>query len=244
MDAVRVYHCRNWRRENPDGGCARRRNQDVASAGAPASAMLMSLLLVAQPVIAMAKAGPFYSLYLSPLGLGRTGFYFPHDELADVGLATGHSTDLSRSPYGAAIGGEAPPVFQYYFEKFGRADLHYVDLSSLTPQTSPLPAYLVIEDGRKYIENIAFIRGIESPKNLHGASPWDRCLRREFIADTRRASPQLQVATNSRSVPNILAGNRPGKASSANLGSGRQPAVAQTRIAMSGLTGVDIQLQE
>ena len=126
---------------------------------APASAMLMSLLLVAQPVIAMAKVGPFYSLYLSPLGLGRTGFYFPHDELADVGLRPAIRRICQEAAYGAAIGGEAPPVFQYYLEKFGRADLRYVDLSSLTPQTSPLPAYLVIEDGRKYIENIAFIRG-------------------------------------------------------------------------------------
>ncbi|MGC1650413.1 MAG: hypothetical protein WA741_31705, partial [Candidatus Sulfotelmatobacter sp.] len=143
-----------------------------------------------------------------------------------------------------AIGGEAPPVFHYYLERFGRADLRYVDLSSLTPQTSPLPAHLVIEDGRKYIENIAFIRGIElADKPTWGVSVGPLSAARVYRY-TRWASPLLQVATNSRSAPNILAGNRPGKASSANLESGRQPAVAQTRIAMSGLIGVDIQLQE
>jgi hypothetical protein len=102
----------------------------------------------------------------------------------------------------------------------------------------------VIEDGRKYIENIAFIRGIE-----FGEKPtWDVSVGSLSAArvyrDTRWASPPLQVATNSRSVQNILVGNRLGKASSAKLGSGRQPAVGQTRIAMPGLTAIDIQLQE
>ena len=211
---------------------------------APASAMLMSLLLVAQPVIAMAKAGPFYSLYLSPLGLGHTGFYFPHDELADVGLRPAIRRICQEAPYGAAIGGEAPPVFHYYFEKFGRTDLHYVDLSSLTAQTSPLPAYLVVEDGRKYIENIAFIRGIEfASKPTWGVSVGPLSAARVY-RDTNRARPQLQVATNGRSVPNIVVGNPLGKGSSANSGSGRQPAIDQARIAMPGLTAIDIRLQE
>jgi len=211
---------------------------------APASAMLMLLLLVAQPVIAMAKAGPFFSLYLSPLGLGRTGFYFPHDELADVGLRPAIRRICQEAPYGAAIGGEAPPVFHYYFEKFGRPDLRYVDLSSLTQQTSPLPAYVVVEDGRKYIENIAFIRGIEFAEK----PTWDVSIgplsAARVYRDTLWASPQLQVATKNGSYPNIHACNRSGKASSANLGIGRQPAVAQTRIAMPGLTSIDIQLEE
>jgi Dolichyl-phosphate-mannose-protein mannosyltransferase len=211
---------------------------------APASAMLMLLLFVAQPVIAMAKAGPFFSLYLSPLGLGRTGFYFPHDELADVGLRPAIRRICQEAPYGAAIGGEAPPVFHYYFEKFGRPDLRYVDLSSLTQQTSPLPAYLVVEDGRKYIENIAFIRGIEfSEKPTWDVSVGPLSAARVY-RDTLWASPQLQVATKNGSYPNIHAGNRSGKASSAHLGIGRQPAVAQTRIAVPSLTSIDIQLEE
>jgi hypothetical protein len=211
---------------------------------APASTMLMSLLLVAQPVIAMAKVGPFYSLYLSPLGLGHTGFYFPHDELADVGLRPAIRRICQEAPYGAAIAGEAPPVFHYYFEKFGRADLHYVDLSSLTAQTSPLPAYLVVEDGRKYIENIDFIRGIEfAEKPIWGVSVGPLSAARVY-GDMHGASPQWQVAINSSSVPNILAGNRLGKASSGTLGRGRQPAIAQTRIEMPSLNAVDIRSQE
>ena len=211
---------------------------------ASASAMLMSLLLVVQPVMAMAKVSPFYSLYLSPLGLGHTGFYFPHDELADVGLRPAIRRICQEAPYGAAIGGEAPPVFHYYLEKFGRADLHYVDLSSLTAQSWPRPAYLVVEDGRKYIENIAFIRGVEfAEKPAWGVSVGRLSAARVYLA-TNSSSPQLRAAADGRAVPHIVASNRLGKASSANLGSGRQPAIAQTRIAMPGLPAIDIQLQE
>lgn len=211
---------------------------------APVAAMFMSLLLVAQPVIAMAKVGPFYSLYLSPLGFGRPGFYFPHDELADVGLRPAIRRICQEAPYGAAIGGEAPPVFHYYLEKFGRTDLRYVDLSSLTPQTLPLPTYLVIEDGRKYVENIAFIRGIEfAERPAWGVSVGSLSAARVY-RDTHWAGPQLQVATNSGSVADAFAGNRLHKESSANLGSGRQPAIARTRIATPSLTAIDIQLQE
>jgi hypothetical protein len=61
------------------------------------------------------------------------------------------------------VGGEAAPVFAYYFRKFGREDLHYFDLSDQAKRVDAPPnAYLVIQDGRKYFENIAFVERVES----------------------------------------------------------------------------------
>jgi hypothetical protein len=212
------------------------------------SAMLLSLLLLVQPVIAMAEAGPFYSLYLNPLGLGRTGFYFPHDELADIGLRPAIRRICEEAPPGAMVGGEAPPVFDYYFHKFGRGDLYYVDLSSLTQRTSPLSGYLVVEDGRKYFENIAFIRAVEfseTPVWVVSVGPMSAA---RVYRDTHLASPQVNVATNREPLPNTAGGQQRSQETSPSIGRvmpiGRQPAVAQRGIAMPGLTAINIQLQE
>ena len=195
---------------------------------APATAMLMSLALVAPPLITMATAGPFYSLYLNPLGMGHTGFYFPHDELADVGLRPAIRRICKEAPPGAQVGGEAPPVFDYYFQKFGRSDLHYVDLSSLTPQTSPLSAYLVVEDGRKYVENIAFIRAVEFDQRPVWVVSVGALAAARIYRDAHPANEQLQVAANPEGGPPI----------------GRQPAIAQGRIAIPAISTIKIQLQE
>ena len=215
---------------------------------APATAVLASVVLLALPVIAMAKAGPFYSLYLSPFGLGHRGFYFPHDELADVGLRPAIKRICQEAPPGALVGGEAPPVFEYYFQKFGRGDMHYVDLSSLTPGTSLLPAYLVVEDGRKYVENIAFIRGVESDERPLWVVSVGSLAAAQVYLDTHGASPQVRVATNPETSTNPSASPRHLKQFSVSVGSaipiGRQPAVAQSGIAVPALTAINIQLQE
>jgi len=50
----------------------------------PAWNVVIFLVFLVQPLWTAAKAGPFYSLYLNPLGLGRAGYYFPHDESANA----------------------------------------------------------------------------------------------------------------------------------------------------------------
>ena len=134
----------------------------------PLSAAGACLFLLVSPAITTAKAGPFYSLYLNSFGLGHRGFYFPHDEWADVGLRPSIQRICQTAPPGAIISGEAPPVFTYYLRKFGRTDLRYIELSGVATMTSPRPAYLVVEDGRKYVDNIAFISAIE----VHNKPMW------------------------------------------------------------------------
>ena len=128
----------------------------------PALNVLLFIAFLAQPLWTAVKAGPFHSLYLNPLGLGRTGYYFPHDEFTDAGLRPTIFKICNEAPAGAAVGGEAQPVFAYYFHQCGRDDLHYFSLSDAHRETLPPSTYLVVEDGRKYFENISFIEAITS----------------------------------------------------------------------------------
>src|SRR5260370_32219128 len=128
----------------------------------PALNVLLFIAFLAQPLWTAVKAGPFHSLYLNPLGLGRTGYYFPHDEFTDAGLRPTICKICNEAPADAAVGGEAQPVFAYYFHQCGRDDLHYFTLSDAHRETLPPSTYLVVEDGRKYFENISFIETITS----------------------------------------------------------------------------------
>ncbi len=130
---------------------------------APAFVAVFALVFLAVPVWAVAKSAPYYSLYLNPLGFGRPGYYFPHDEMNDMGLREAIEQICDEAPIGASVGGEAGTVFNYYFHKFGRDDLHYFELSNQTKRLeAPPSAYLVVQDGRKYFENISFIQKVES----------------------------------------------------------------------------------
>ena len=130
---------------------------------APALAGVLAAIFLLGPAWVSAKSGPYYSLYLNPLGQGRVGYYFPHDEVNDMGLREAIAGIAQEAPTGAEVGGEAQPVFDYYFSKFHRGDLRYFDLSDQVKRVeAPPSAYLVLQDGRKYFENIAFIERVES----------------------------------------------------------------------------------
>jgi hypothetical protein len=128
----------------------------------PALNALIFLVFLAQLLWTAANAGPFYSLYLNPLGLGRSGYYFPHEEVADAGLRPTIFKICNEAAAGSTVSGKAPPVFAYYFHQCRRDDLHYFSLSDARRETLPPSTYLVVEDGRKYFENISFIQAITS----------------------------------------------------------------------------------
>ena len=128
----------------------------------PAMAGALSALFLLQPAWAGATSGPYYSLYLNALGGKRVGYYFPHDEINDMGLREAIARICERAPEGTRVGGETAPVFTYYFQKFGRDDLRYFDLSDpVGRMEAPPSAYVVVQDGRKYFENISFIQRVE-----------------------------------------------------------------------------------
>src|ERR1700719_3806866 len=128
----------------------------------PALNTVIFLVFLFQPIWCAMNAGPFYSLYLNPLGLGRAGYYFPHEEFADLGLRPTIFKICKEAAVGSAVGGEAPPVFAHYLHQCGRDDLRFFSLSEAQGKTLPSYAYLVVEDGRKYFDNISFIQAITS----------------------------------------------------------------------------------
>jgi Dolichyl-phosphate-mannose-protein mannosyltransferase len=137
--------------------------RELSRPPAPALAAALAMLFFVVPVWVSLKSGPYYSLYLNPLGFGRTGYYFPHDEMNDAGLRTAIKEICEEAAEGASVGGETEPVFKYYFHRFGRDDLHYFDLSDQAQRMSAPPsAYLVIQDGRIYFDNSAFIQTVEA----------------------------------------------------------------------------------
>jgi len=129
---------------------------------APALAAAVALVFLAEPACASAASAPYYTLYLNPLGLGRTGYYFPHDEMNDLELREAIAWLCAQAPERASVGGETAPVFAYYFHRFGRDDLRYFDLSDQAKRMeAPPTAYVVVQDGRKYFENISFVQRVE-----------------------------------------------------------------------------------
>jgi hypothetical protein len=130
---------------------------------APAMAGVVAAVFLLEPAWVSAKKGPYYSLYLNALGGGRVGYYFPHDEMNDMGLREAIAQISEEAPLGARVGGETEPVFTYYFHRFGRDDLNYFDLADQAKRMeAPPSAYVVVQDGRKYFENIEFIQKLES----------------------------------------------------------------------------------
>jgi 4-amino-4-deoxy-L-arabinose transferase-like glycosyltransferase len=158
---------------------------------APALVAAFALVFVANPVWVAVTSAPYYSLYLNALGFNRTAYYFPHDEMNDMGLREAIRRISEEAPYGASIGGEAGPVFKYYFHKFGRDDLHYFNLSDQAKrEDAPPSAFLVVQEGRKYFENISFIQKVESYQvPIHtveiGGAAAARIYRDEELAELR-----------------------------------------------------------
>jgi hypothetical protein len=128
----------------------------------PALNTVIFLAFLFQPLWSAMNAGPFYSLYLNPLGLGRFGYYFPHEEFADMGLRPTIFKICKEAAVGSGVGGEAPPVFAYYFHQCGRDDVRFFSLSEAHRESLPPSTYLVVEDGRKYFDNISLIHAITS----------------------------------------------------------------------------------
>jgi 4-amino-4-deoxy-L-arabinose transferase-like glycosyltransferase len=128
----------------------------------PALAAACGLLLLVYPAAVAVESGPYYSLYLNAFGLNRIGHYFPHDEMNDMGLRPAIERICETAPYGASVGGEAKPVFDYYFHRYGRDDLKYFDLSDKLRRVGSDSAFLVVQEGRRYFENIDFVQSVES----------------------------------------------------------------------------------
>jgi Dolichyl-phosphate-mannose-protein mannosyltransferase/Alg9-like mannosyltransferase family len=149
----------------------------------------LTLVFLALPVFSATQANPFYSLYLNPFGLGRSGYYFPHDELDDIGLRPAVDQICHVAPAGSTVVAEALPVISYYFHQCGRNDLRYVDLSNVAPESLSASGYLVVQEGRKYLDNIAIVRAVESA----GSPAWTVMIGRTRAATVYQSSQLAEL---------------------------------------------------
>jgi hypothetical protein len=125
----------------------------------------LACLVVVGPIADAAAIAPNYSLALNPLGRGRTGWFFPHDEFYDAGLREAIAWICRDAPPNAVVYGEAPPVFAYYQRRFGRPDLRFRQLSATgTAADLESPDYVVVQNGRIYFENIGYVRELEASR--------------------------------------------------------------------------------
>lgn len=130
-----------------------------------ALAAVCAFAFVAVPLYAAVSAAPYYSLYLNGLGKGRVGYYFPHDEFYDAGLREAIARVAAEAPPNAVVLGEAPPVFDYYSNRFGRGDLRFQELSELAAdRATPEASYVIVQQGRLYFENVDFIKRLEAER--------------------------------------------------------------------------------
>lgn len=126
------------------------------------AAAMVALFLIA-PFWVTWRSAPYYSLYLNHFGRGRVAYFFPHDEFYDAGLRETIQQIAAQAPRGAYVGGETPSVFRYYFRRFRRPDLRYFNLTEpFEKNNGTSDSYVVVQDGRRYFENISVIDSLES----------------------------------------------------------------------------------
>jgi hypothetical protein len=123
------------------------------------------LIFIALPAWTAYANGPHYGEYLNPLGGGRVGYYFPHDEFYDDGLREAIRFICETAPQGAAIAHETPVAVRYYLEKYGRTDLRSRVFSAADfklEEALKEPTYIIVQRGRTYFENQEKIKEVRA----------------------------------------------------------------------------------
>jgi len=122
------------------------------------------LIFLVLPGLFAYASGPHYALYTNAIGVGKAGYYFPHDEFYDDGLREAIQFVCNTAPPGATIANETPAVVRYYLNRFNRTDLRSRTISAadFDPAALSGSAFVIVQRGRIYFENrdkLDYIRG-------------------------------------------------------------------------------------
>jgi hypothetical protein len=123
----------------------------------------LALLVVITSVVASANSAPHYRLYTNALGggMGRAGYYFPHDEFYDASMRELISEISKRARPGAHVASESPTLAAYYALRAKRPDLVCLQLSD--PQEFQQLAegdFVIAARGRRYFSNDALVTAL------------------------------------------------------------------------------------
>jgi hypothetical protein len=129
------------------------------------AAAASGILFVAAPALSSCQAilTSQPGLYMNQIAGGKVGYFFPHDELYDLGARESIKYVADNAPPGARLASEIPGVVEYYLERYGRSDIRSEIISQ--PRfdlNSGAPDYVILQPGRAYIENLPNFRFIEN----------------------------------------------------------------------------------
>jgi hypothetical protein len=122
---------------------------------------MVTMLMLAFPVIASASVSPHYRLYTNLLGGGmeRAGSYFPHDEFYDASVRDAVFEIAGRARVGARLASESPALTAYYAQVAGRPDLVSLSLSDRDAlRQLEVGDFVISARGRRYFSNEAVNR--------------------------------------------------------------------------------------
>jgi predicted membrane-bound dolichyl-phosphate-mannose-protein mannosyltransferase len=128
----------------------------------------VGLLVVVASLFAAASIAPHFRLYTNALGggVGKAGFYFPHDEFYDASMRDLIAEIARRARPGARVASESPALAAYYAQRVNRSDLVCIWLSDAKSLTELSEGDFVINArGRRYFSNDVLISSLQRSTN-------------------------------------------------------------------------------
>ncbi|HZE72611.1 MAG TPA: glycosyltransferase family 39 protein [Pyrinomonadaceae bacterium] len=114
------------------------------------------VVVVLGSVISSIGATPHFRLYLNSVGggVGRAGYYFPHDEFYDTSMREAVAEIAPHARPGAHIVSESPALAGYYATRANRGDLVCESLSDPVALTQLSAGdFVIAARGRRYFSN-------------------------------------------------------------------------------------------
>jgi hypothetical protein len=125
---------------------------------------VLTLIVVAGSVSALATAAPHFRLYTNALGGGeaKRGYYFPHDEFYDASVREVVFEIAKRAQPGAQVASETPGLASYYAGRANRSDLVFVSVSDPNALKQLREGDFVVDArGRRYFSNEAILSALQ-----------------------------------------------------------------------------------
>lgn len=131
---------------------------------------ILPAIMISASIFSAFSIAPHFRLYTNEFaGNAQDRFYFPHDEFYDASTEEIVLKIIRNARENAVVAVETPILFEYYAQKWGRGDIHFVSLSDEL-ETVKLAAgdFIVVARGRRYFSNDAFLKYLENNVQPYG----------------------------------------------------------------------------
>jgi len=178
---------------------------------APRRLSFAAMLLVGWMLWDARAWGPFYSLYLNPLGGGskKVAQLFSPDEISELDSRETAAVVCQSAPPGGRLATSKPSSMNYYLERCGRKDIQVIPLYDRRYRLQEGDLVLW-ENSRRYFETAEFLESLRSSRMPHHdirVGPVVATSIYSFPAipsDVRRASSNISLSANNTVAPEYL----------------------------------------